>query len=352
MMIKRIGLAVAGLALTLVGATAVPAQAATTITASSTVAPGVATETAAAVLTPPRITKAGTPMKAFPSSKHGVPTQAGQTRSLTACPTLPAQDCYFYNAGIQNATMTGADVNTRIENPTLRANGDHSLGEVTVIDNSAGLTVRNIVEAGWVKGAGECNSPTVKLCFFVAEWKAGVFGGYNGGFVDYAANTDLNAGDVLTGGKAAKLRIQYDPSSPAGGAWWVYADKDTGTAPAANWIGYFPSSIWTAAPSVTFTSGNQGQAFGEIADQKTQTCSQMGNGIKGDATQTAPYDGNDPSNFGSWAMIGSASANSLTGTISPASFGTGTPAPSAILFPSGSVRTFYYGSNGWPSPTC
>jgi hypothetical protein len=322
---KRIARLLA-LPLFLLGAVAVASPASASATDGS----------AASSIVPPRIGAPGKAMTGVRAPK-GMPTKGGVSRSLTSCGS-----CYFYNTGYQYATMTGAQASTRIENPAMGnpATASHSLGEMALINDSN--STRQIIEVGWVKGKGECSSATYKLCFFVGAWKNNSFQGYNGGFVDYGPNTDLNAGQAITSGKLATFRIQYDATSPAGGAWWIWGDKDTSDAVAANWIGYFPSSIWTASPSVTFTSATLGQVFGEIADTTTETCAAMGSGARGGAF-VAPYDSTDPSYWGSWAMIGSASANSLSSIISPTAYGTGSPAPTSMLFPSGSVRTFYYG---------
>lgn len=178
---------------------------------------------------------------------------------------------YFYAARSQAATTTGAYANVYIGKPYLNSNEYHSVSEISV-EKTVGGT-KQIVEVGWNVDTTVNGDSNPHL--FVYHWVNGAGTCYNGcGFVDYAPNA-TNAGATLTQGSAKSFGIQYDATTPTGGGWWVSYN--------GNWVGYFPSSLWTSAtPSVTtYTNSDYVQFFGEVASSVTTPCSDMGTGTAG-----------------------------------------------------------------------
>lgn len=166
-------------------------------------------------------------------------------------------------------SASGIAANLILDNTNFldTARGDyHTLGEIGVQSQDA----QSGVEVGFTKDPLVCGAGVNKICLF-AFWKRnGVGQCYNGcGFVDVAAQP-INLGADLTADVGQK-RFQI---LHTGTAWWIAYN--------ANWIGYYPDSLWssttTVGPGVTFTSAPKMQAWYEVASAVDKTCSDIGNG--------------------------------------------------------------------------
>jgi hypothetical protein len=325
-MLKKIAVVAAGLALA-VGALSAPALAQTSSSALDTPTHSIPVPHAAKADAPTKGVKAlkGTP----PSSKPG------NVSAFTTC----SGTCYSYVAGAQAVTNTGAAGTFQVQSPYLKSTDYHSLAENALIrDDGAG--VKQIVELGWTKDVTVCGAGGGP-CLFVFQWKNGSSASscYNGcGWVDYAANTTVNAGTALTNNQQMAYRWLYDATTPAGGAWWAWVDPDAGGPTAGDWIGYFPQSVWSGL-AVPFTSANNYNLFFELASVNVESCSDMGNGEQGSGGAGASP---RPSFIASASYFSGGAWNngSLTNYVLP----TGTTKWS---YNTASARTFYGGGPGW-----
>lgn len=285
-------------------------------------APTYAAPTAVSSATPPAVPKVQG------SKPVGIKAAKGQVgdRSSRALLTGP----YFFHAGGQQSLAAGESAtslaaNLHVELPYLdTANDAHSLGELAIKSHDQ----QQVVEIGTTHDPAVCgagNSP----CLFVFWWKNGVGQCYNGcGWVDYAP-TALNVGGSLAADVGTQKRFQLTYS---GGVWW---GAYNGT-----WIGYFPGSLWTAAPgSVTFDKGGVFQGFYEVATKvagDNTPCTDMGNGLL--------------ASNGSAARVGSIS---MTGTL-PGAIANNfppftSPATAAYTAAFASVTTVRAGGTGYTS---
>lgn len=246
---------------------------------------------------PPEFRKAdqGTPPKGIQGIK-GMPSGPGFTstgaaeatgKSKAFAPCSPPA-CFFYSTtymslgGVADGMFANCHIYDTYINYTSGPD-DHSLCELAVSDVGSGS--RNVVEVGSTVDPGVCGAAATP-CMFVFWWKAGVPQCYNGcGFVpytptcsvsaNYCAGESLNALDVTAGvGDPYRFGIQH-----SSGAWWIAFD--------GKWIGSYPDTLWTAAPSVTFTSAKVFQGFYELASQDTLPCGDMGNGNPASSTSAA-----------------------------------------------------------------
>ncbi len=71
---------------------------------------------------------------------------------------------------------------------------------------------------------------------------------------------------------------EYGVEKDSSGNWWFYHDS--------NWLGYFPAHDWTVKP---FTSYTEAEVGGEVDDDTSQVCSQMGNGEVGTSGTAAMW---------------------------------------------------------------
>lgn len=228
---------------------------------------------------------------------------------------------YYYAGANQTITNTGAYANITVAAPAVNSPTDvHSLTEVAIQD-AAG----NALEVGWRVAPSVYGDSNAHL--FFAWWDSGVFKCYDtacAGYVDYASNaTNVGATLTPTGTGAKKFGIEYSASaSPAG--WWVWYDT--------NWIGYFPTSAFTAGTMKTGPTASLVQMFGEVANTNgTNPISDMGDGTL--ATSTAG------------AVIGSVTMPGIAnGSINMAIFAANPTKYNAVSL---SGRTFRYGGPGW-----
>jgi hypothetical protein len=281
------------------------------------------------LLTPPRPGRHDKTVAA--SSKDyapkGLPGTTQQTRARTNAvgpsALLSGGPYYFYAEGHQDpsapATTSSVAAQMDIANPgQIPAGGDHSLAEIAVSDSSH----QQIVEVGWNVDPDLYGDTDTHL--FVYHWVNGNSTCYNAcGWVDYSGNT-VDAGSDISGdvGTLKTFSIQYDASS---NDWWVRYN--------GGWLGYFPATLWSGAtPSVTFTTTQQQQFFGEIESQSAAApCDDMGKGVFPSGTS--------PARIGSVTYQAGATAPSL------ALFNTDASYYYAQLL-TGSIRSFAYGGPG------
>lgn len=225
--------------------------------------------------------------------------------------------------------------NVTVHNPTLDTTAPgiegHTLGELEIEKTIGGQ--RQIVEVGYRHPAGAADSH-----LFVGAWVNNVFQGYSGGFVEYNGAPNVwHSDDVLTPGTTMKLGIQYDSTTPAGGGWWVISNVNGATG---EWLGYFPSTLWTGAGVSGFTVGDKVQAFGEVANTSLPLgCTDMGDGNFASAGPPAVG-----------ALISSITLGGIaTGSVNIAAVNTTTDATKyniAFLGTAGNIRSFRYGGPG------
>lgn len=212
-----------------------------------------------------------------------------------AAPAQASVNPAYYYAGGQD-TPASAKVafyaDTLIADPAVDT-GDRSLMEMTVQNSGVGYTPQYrqaIIGLGWLKNSG--GVPTLFAERFRNNVFGGTFTGAGDGWVDYAPNcvdlgTPLNAVPVTwtscTPGGITSTRNDvgttknfqwiYDSTAPA--KWWGYYNSQA--------IGYYPVSIWSTgtAPTYTFADGKFFQLYGEVYDDDTTAspCTDMGTGI-------------------------------------------------------------------------
>lgn len=260
-------------------------------------------------------------LRGYKAPVKGVPKKAG---SSTGSVSLMAGPYFFYNVAHSSASpaIAGAVDNVAIKKPYLDTTDDyHTLAEIAVSTSGSG----NVVEVGW--NVDQVVNGNTNPHLFVFNWVGGTPGCYNGcGFVPYG--TGVQAGDDINSAVGTSVFMEIQHFS---GAWWIRYGSD--------WIGYFPDSDW---PGSTFTSIDFTQIFGEIAAGTTTPCTDMGNGILGNSSNTATA-----AKLGSYAQVPNVSNNVLTG---PYSVPNTIPTNVYVSYmQSPSVRTFVYGGPGWNS---
>lgn len=338
----------ASLAVTPTAAAATPVQKAVTTISQVAHDPSIVTDNNATPI--PKCTPAKCkPLGSTKLKVKGAPTKAGPSHSgnfsaLSGLCVAPNTPCYFYNTAIDTPATPDTiwQGNTVVGSPFLETQGtnpNHSLGQLAVIQGSG--SARQIIEVGWSRdkyglGGGTNTSPI----FFVSSWKNNVCGCYQTGFVDYAG-TGPNFGDSLTAGDQWQYKIQYSSTGTTG--WWIWAGKWNGTSFVGDWVGYFPTSIWTSSPSVTFTTYGSAQAFWENADYREKPCSDMGNGILG-GSATLPLGAGDPT---WWASLTALNHTPNIGTPIITQSPAGVPALVGSSTSTLSTRTFAGGGPLW-----
>jgi hypothetical protein len=254
--------------------------------------------------------------------KGKAPTKSGAATGGSDSVSLMAGPYFFYNVAQSSASpaIAGGSDNIAIRKPYLDTTDDyHTLAELAVSKAGTG----NIVEVGFnvdtvVNGNAD---PHV----FVFNWTAHTPGCYNAcGWVPYG--TGIQAGDNINGdvGLSKFMEIQH-----FSGAWWI--------AYGGSWMGYFPDSDWAGS---TFTSIDFTQVFGEVAAGTTTPCTDMGNGVLGNSSNTATA-----AKLGSYTQVPNVSNNVLTG---PSSVPNTIPTNVYVSYAQ-SARTFVYGGPGWNS---
>lgn len=222
--------------------------------------------------TPPKITAHNT------HKTHGVKALKGHPSSapfsvLTTCGTPP---CFDYAKGQQTFSSsypTQVQGRAFIANPYVEnmGSGNHSLMEIAVTHTQA-TGKQNRVEFGWTKDSVVCGQST-DPCMFAGYWADDVFGGYGGGFVRYTGSgaSAYGPGSSLSSlvGTAHLFGIYLDT---ANNNVWVYFTA----ASTAEWVGYFPASLWTGSNMGTW---DLSQPFAEVADvAKSTPCTDMATG--------------------------------------------------------------------------
>lgn len=223
----------------------------------------------------------------------------GNKASMVAC----SSTCYSY-AG-QGQAVTAADgvaINASIHNPALLSTDYHSLWE-TLIRSS---DLQQVVELGWTVDLAVCGSAANSPCLFTYAWVNGIGLCYNGcGFVNAIGCSPYCMGSPVTGlvGSTKGFSIQHLGGGSPG--WWIAFD--------GTWRGYWPDSLWSgAAPPVTFTTGGEIQAFGEIAAGNDPTETDMGNGVLANSTTVGAVTGGYQVITGGVGAAGSWSGNIYT----------------------------------------
>lgn len=344
-----VALSGASLAVTPAAAAATPTKAVTAkvaydathdpslVTSSNRTAPPVCTPSKCKPIGSTKLKTKGSPQK--PGASH-----SGNFSARSGLCVAPLTPCYFYNTALDTPATPDTiwQGNTVIGSPFLETQGtnpNHSLGQLAAIQNNGAS--RQIIEVGWSRDKyGLGGGTNVNPIFFVSSWKNSVCGCYQTGFVDYAG-TGPNFGDSLTAGDQWQFRIQSVTTGTQG--WWIWAGKFNGTSFVGDWVGYFPFTIWTASPSVTFNTFTSAQAFWENADYREKPCSDMGNGILG-GSATLPLGAGDPT---WWASLTASNHTPNIGapviTQSPA----GVPALVGSSTSTLSTRTFAGGGPLW-----
>lgn len=184
---------------------------------------------------------------------------------------------YLYNSALFQGQppflYKGISGNLTINQPTLANEDFHTLAEITAeLDG-------NIVEVGWtVSHSSEGQGPIPSL--FVFHWVNGQGTCYNEcGFIPLPG-AKYYPGMALSNfvSTSVEFRLQFMIIDNDKEGWWVWFDDE--------WIGYFPSSLWTEA-GFNFSSANVLQWFGEVCASSVETTTQMGNGMFGLSNQSA-----------------------------------------------------------------
>lgn len=185
--------------------------------------------------------------------------------SLTSC-----GGCLKYSTGAQVLAPAdyadGASIRATVSNPFLavaQQNDSHSIVELAIQATDPISGLRNIVEIGTITDNGAVNGDGLAH-LFVFSWVNNVPGSYNGGngYAD-AVGCAPCAGDSIQAdvGTAKIFEWQH-----IGTAWWA---KYNG-----GYVGAFPDSTWSG----NFTKVEVVQAFGEVAVENNESCSDMGSG--------------------------------------------------------------------------
>lgn len=166
---------------------------------------------------------------------------------------------FLYAGTFQRSLGASAGAGAKMlqANPALAADDAHTLGEIGVqsADN------RQIVEIGWHVDVLVNHDAQPRL--FVFHWVDGQPTCYNGcGFVE--TSTTMKPGMRVTPGATGDYAIEL-----RGADWWLaYNGVD---------LGYFPGTLWPGG----FTTAGRVQWFGEVAAERAEPCTEMGNGKKG-----------------------------------------------------------------------
>lgn len=249
----------------------------------------------------PVVAQAAPAVKAAPGkATKGQPSPAkGGFRALVAS--------YFYAGGSQIIGSapypTGAYANSNVKAPFLVTGGtQHTLLELSVQKDGSR---DGIVEIGW--NVDDSLYGNTNPHFFTFAWKSGSGLGYQSG--GYVACTVITcgavpvyaAGGTATAGTSYQFRIEHRTTPTAG--WWIWISPTAGcTAGLSCWAGYWPDTLWTASPSVTFTSATVVQAFGEntINGGTVGPCSDMGSGDLGSSAPSPE----SRAYWGSFSLVG------------------------------------------------
>jgi len=167
---------------------------------------------------------------------------------------------FLYAGYIQDSlgpATAGAGAKMLQANPALAAGDAHTLGEIAVQSADG----RQIVEIGWHVDVLVHRDVQPRL--FIFHWVDGQPTCYNGcGFVETSLThkPGMRVTPNAVGDYAIELR---------GTDWWLaYNGVD---------LGYFPGSLWPAG----YTTAGMVQWFGEVAAERAEPCTEMGNGKKG-----------------------------------------------------------------------
>ena len=159
--------------------------------------------------------------------------------------------------------------------------GAHSISQMWAINRTTGSDV----EFGWTVDPGLFPNEDPDYPHLFVFWFDGGYAGeydppYDAGdpeaslWIPYSGATEA-PGEPVT---YADTFHEYGVTKDANGNWWFYHNN--------NWLGYFPAHDWTHAP---FTSYTYGETGGEVADNTSQICSQMGNGETGSSGTAAMW---------------------------------------------------------------
>jgi hypothetical protein len=206
---------------------------------------------------PPKPTKNDKPYVATAKDKSAKKGNQNAEFTTFACP------CYNYVVAKQQLGAgiigDGLGANLEIEAQFLKSTDYHGLSQLA-LQKTGGQAI----EFGTTVDPALFGNSQPHI--FAGYRKNGVWAGYGVGFVDYAPNTSYTYGTQLPTGTAKRFLIQYS----AGNFWLAYDGA---------WIGYIPGTVFTAAPSVTFISGDLFQVFMEESGSTVQSCSDLGNGL-------------------------------------------------------------------------
>lgn len=261
--------------------------------------------------------------------------------------SAPAQAAtqYYYAGGKQSFTGTRPTyiiANILVYNPVLDTTGPdkegHSLVELAAQKSISSQTQTVEVGARHPSGAADTH-------LFVYHWINGVGQGYGTNFVQCNtvggvnncgnATDNWDVDDVITSGTTMRMGMQYSATGSAG--WWIWAYVNGGSA---EWLGYYPATLWTNAGVSGFTDAGVVQAFGEVGpDSGALGCTNMA-------------DGNLPS-AGPPALGGLISSITLggiaTGSVNIMASPSVTDATKYDVLPlgtAGNIRSFRYGGPG------
>lgn len=281
----------------------------------------------------------GKPMKGVKADKQMPPAPMGGgllTRTAAASP-------YSYVGGSQSGTNVGLYANMMINwsytDTYASDSGAHNVAELDAETTRAGGG-RDIVEVGTLSDRSVNGTGNDEPHLFVFHWINGSPQGYNAGFVPYtgAGACAYHPGDDMgaINGTAVRIGIEYTNND-----WWV--------SEGAQWCGYIPANPaggstatnkWYGS-GANFTSASKYQAFGEVASSWNEPCTDMGNGTRGNAAVSSPYNYNTMPSY-----ISTVSPVGFTGTVT---MGTGYTIPSVAWYKLNmlaSGKTFYYGGEG------
>lgn len=166
---------------------------------------------------------------------------------------------YLYTSAYQYYSAVGTSANFSQHKPGLPTSDFHSLAEIAGQSSDG----KQIVEVGWTVDRAVNNGDT-NPHLFVFHWVNSVGACYNGcGWVQ-VSNRRYPGMRVTVTNTPQKYAIQYFQ-----GRWWIWYQTE--------WIGYFPGSLWSGK----FTRLGLTQWFGEVAANRANTCTDMGNGLFG-----------------------------------------------------------------------
>jgi uncharacterized protein (TIGR03382 family) len=191
---------------------------------------------------------------------------------------------YHYAGVFEFAVVVGAAAEWAQFQPAVSAADHHSLAELSV-ESADGM---QIVEVGWTVDP-ELNGDALPH-LFVFHWVDGQAGCYNGCGWQQVSRTRYPGMVVAPTLEPQQVIYRYFNS-----AWWVWYQ--------AEWIGFFPGSLW----NVDFASAGLVQWFGEVAGI-AEPKSQMGDGLLPSQANAA---------FMSDLQLETATGESQTASVSP-----------------------------------